>query len=172
LYCPVTLAWGLLSFCGWRSARKHPAVVQAREFRQAKTDWHRTRRRWRLPGTFLLHRENTRLGQRLILDVSDSGKLASQIAASDVPGWIAQDKKIPRTRVAVAVHGHEGQVRVDIREKDPWAKPILHPVLDREPEIDLSGPCSCRDPFVIGQDPETGDPLTIPVYDEDAGNGS
>lgn len=168
-WCPLTDAWAVLSFCGWRWARSHPAVAAARDLRLAKEDWHGTRRRWRLDRTFLLEREETRLGERLLLDVSDSGKLASQIAASDVAGWIAQDRRIPRTRVKVAVHGHEGQVSVDIRERDPWKHAIPHPVLDDAPEIDLSGPCTCRDPFIVGQDPETGTPLALPVWDEDGG---
>jgi hypothetical protein len=167
--CAMTLAWAGGSLGGWLWLRRHEVVIAARDWRIAREDWHWTRRRWRLDRTFLLEREETRLGQKLILDVSDSGKLASQIAASDVAGWVAQDRRIPRHRVKVAVHHHEGQVSVDIREHDPWAKPILHPALDPAPEIDLSGPCTCREPFVIGQDPETGAPLTLPVWDEDGG---
>jgi hypothetical protein len=60
-------------------------------------------------------------------------------------------------------------VSVDIRERDPWKHPVLHPVLDPSPEIDLSGPCTCREPFIVGQDPETGAPLTLTVWDEDGG---
>lgn len=168
-YLPLTDAWAVMSFCGWRWARSHRAVVEARDWRLAREEWHETRRRWHLDRTFLLALEKTRLGEKRILDVTGSGKLASQIAASDVAGWVAQDKRIPRGRVKVAVHGHEGQVSVDIRERDPWKHPVLHPVLDDDPEIDLSGPCTCREPFVIGQDPETGRPLTLTVWDEDGG---
>jgi hypothetical protein len=168
-YLPLTDAWAVLSFCGWRWGRRHPAVTEARDWRLAREDWHETRRRWHLDRTFLMGLEKTRLGEKRIIDVTGSGKLASQIAASDVAGWVAQDKQIPRTRVKVAVHGHEGQVSVDIRERDPWKRPILHPVLDDAPEIDLSGPCTCREPFIVGQDPETGQPLTLTVWDEDGG---
>ena len=56
-------------------------------------------------------------------------------------------------------HRLAGRVEVSIREHDPWANPIMHPVLDEDPEIDLSGPCTCRQPAVVGQDPETGPPL-------------
>ena len=169
LWYPLTWMWALAGLAAWRWARSHPAVTRARDWRAAREDWHSTRRRWRLDRTFLLSREETRLGEKRIIDVSGSGKLASQIVASDVAGWIAQDRQIPRTRVKVAIHRHEGQVSVDIRERDPWARPVLHPALDDAPEIDLSGPCSCRVPFVVGQDPETGDPLTVPVWDEDGG---
>jgi hypothetical protein len=52
---------------------------------------------------------------------------------------------------------------------NPWAHPITHPVLAEAPELDLSGPCTVRKPLVIGQDPETGRPLTLTVWDEDGG---
>jgi hypothetical protein len=168
-HCALTLTWAGISLAGWLWVRRHEVVTEARDWRNARADWLGTRRRWRLDRTFLLHREQTRLGEKLILDVSGSGKLASDIAASNAAGWIAQDRKIARTRVSIAVHGHEGQVSVDIRERDPWKHPIAHPLLDPSPEIDLSGPCTCREPFVIGQDPETGAPLTLTVYDEDGG---
>src|ERR1035441_2949067 len=168
-YCALTLTWAGTSLTGWLWVRRHEVVLEARDWRNARTDWIGTRRRWRLDKTFLLRREETRLGEKLILDVTGSGKLASQIAASDAAGWIAQDRQISRTRVSIAVHGHEGQVSVDIRERDPWKHPIPHPVLSVDPEIDLSGPCTCREPFIIGQDPETGQPMTLPVWDEDGG---
>lgn len=167
-HCALTLTWAGISLAGWLWVRRHEVVTEARDWRNARADWLSTRRRWHLDRTFLLHREQTRLGEKLILDVSDAG-LASTIAASNVAGWISQDKKIPRQRVSVAVHGHEGQVSVDIRERDPWKHPILHPAFDPSPEIDLSGPCTCREPFVIGQDPETGAPMTLSVWDEDGG---
>jgi hypothetical protein len=160
-YLPLTDAWAVLSFCGWRWARSHPAVVAARERRQASMDWLGKRDRWGLSRTNLLDREPTRLGEKYTLDVRGSGRRASQIVHSDVAERIAEDRMLPPSRVRLSRHRLAGRVEIAIRELDPWAKPIPHPALADDPEIDLSGPYSIRQPAVVGQDPETGRTLDL-----------
>ena len=77
LYCPLTWGWAVLSFCGWRWARSHPAVVSAREKRNQQADWLDKRHRWGLGGTHLLDFDETRLGERFLVDVKGTGKRAS-----------------------------------------------------------------------------------------------
>lgn len=163
LYYPVTQAWAVLSFCGWRWARSHPAVVAAREKRQASEDWIGKRDRWGLAKTHLLDWEPTRLGEKYLVDVRGSGRRASQIANSDIAERIAENQPspLPSSRVRVKRHRLAGRVEISIRTEDPWAKPITHPALDPAPEIDLSGPYSITKPAVVGQDPETGAPLSL-----------
>jgi hypothetical protein len=48
-------------------------------------------------------------------------------------------------------------LRISIPRRSP------HPVPDAEPEIELRAVAIVRRPLVIGQDPETGRPLAIPV---------
>jgi hypothetical protein len=162
-YLPLTDAWAVLSFCGWRWTRSHPAVVEAREKRQAAMDWLGKRDRWGLPRTNLLDWEKTRLGERYVIDVRGSGRRASQIANSDIAERIAehQPSPLPPSRVRVRKHRLAGRVEIAIRELDPWVKPIPHPALAENPEIDLSGPYSITRPAVVGQDPETGNPLEL-----------
>ena len=155
-YLPVTDAWAVLSVCGWRWARSHPAVVDAREKRQAAMDWLGKRDRWGLSRTNLLDWEPTRLGERYTVDVRGSGRRASQIVHSDVAERIAEERMLPPSRVRLSRHRLAGRVEIAIRELDPWAKPIPHPVLADDPEIDLTGPYSIRQPATVGQDPETG----------------
>jgi hypothetical protein len=166
-YFPLTGAWAALTFTGWRWARSHPAVLEARGKRLASEDWLATAHRYGLKGSHLLHHEVTRLGERKIIDVKGTGKRASQIAGGDVAERIAEDEGLPVSRVQVKRHRLAGRVEISIRRTDPWAKPIIHPALDPDPEIDLSGLCTCREPFIIGQDPETGTPLTLTVWDQD-----
>lgn len=161
LYYPVTWSWAVLSFCGWRWARRHPAVVSAREKRQASMDWLGKRDRWGLKGTHLLDWEPTRLGEKYTVDTRGSGRRASQVAGSDVAERIAEDEMLPPSRVRIRRHRLAGRVEISVRHTDPWAHPIPHPVLADDPEIDLSGPYSIRKPAVVGQDPETGDPLEL-----------
>jgi hypothetical protein len=160
-YLPLTDAWALLSFCGWRWARRHPDVVAARDKRQASIDWLAKRDRWGLSRTHLLDWEPTRLGERYVIDTRGSGRRASQVAGGDAAERIAEDELLPPSRVRIRRHRLAGRVEISVRHTDPWAKPIPHPVLADEPEIDLSGPYSIRQPAVVGQDPETGDPLEL-----------
>jgi hypothetical protein len=169
LYYPLTWGWAALTFCGWRYARSHPSVVAARDRREAAAEFLGKRDRWGLQRAHLLDSEKTRLGHWFLADIRGTGKRASAIVHSDVAERIAEDLMLPVSRVQVKAHRLAGRIEVSIRETDPWAHPIAHPVLAAEPEIDLSGPCTCREPFVIGQDPETGRPLTLTVWDEDGG---
>lgn len=169
LYCPLTWGWAVLSFCGWRWARSHPSVVSARDKREAQAGWLGRRHSLGMGGSHLLQHERTRLGERFIVDVKGTGKRASSLAHGDVAERIAEERNLPVSRVRVTPHRLAGRVEISIRELDPWEHPIAHPVLDPAPEIDLSGPCTCREPFIIGQDPESGRPLTLTVWDEDGG---
>jgi hypothetical protein len=176
LYYPVTGAWAVLSFCGWRWARSHPAVVAAREKRQASMEWLGKRDRWGLSRTHLLDWEPTRLGERYVIDVRGSGRRASQIASGDTAERIAEHEVLPPSRVRIRRHRLAGRVEISIRTEDPWAKPALHPVLAAEPvldehgePLDLSRPYSIRRPAIVGQDPETGRPLLLPLWDERGG---
>jgi hypothetical protein len=160
-YLPLTGAWALLSFCGHWWARRHPAVVAARDKRQASADWLAKRKRWGLDKTHLLDWEPTRLGERYVIDTRGSGRRASQVAGGDAAERIAEDELLPPSRVRIRRHRLAGRVEISVRRIDPWAHPIPHPVLAEDPEIDLSGPYSIRKPAVVGQDPETGDPLGL-----------
>lgn len=169
-YGALTWTWAGASLGAAWWVHRHEIVASAREWRHRRSDWHSTARRWRLAGSFLLHHEYTRLGEMMIADVTGTRRLASDIARSNVAEWIAQDRGVPRGRVTVEeAPGPAGRVMITVREKDPWAHPITHPFFAADPEIDLSGPCTCREPWIIGQDPETGDPLTIRVWDQDGG---
>jgi hypothetical protein len=169
LWYPVTWTGAALSFGAWRWARSHPAVVAARNRRNAHADWLGKRHRWGLAGTHLLDWQPTRLGERYAIDVRTSGRRASQITHSDVAERIAEDLLLPVSRVRVTRHRLAGRIEISIRRADPWADPIPHPVLAGDPELDLSGPYSIRQPAVIGQDPETGAPLLLPLRDERGG---
>jgi hypothetical protein len=165
----LTWTWAAGSLTGYWWLRRHEVVVAARDWRNAKTDWLASCHRWGLRGSHLLHHEQTRLGELMIADVTGTGKRASQIAHGDLAERIAEERGLPVSRVQVKTHRIAGRVEISIRERNPWAHPITHPVLCEEPEIDLSGPCTVRQPLIVGQDPETGRPLTLALWDEDGG---
>ena len=81
-YPALTGIWGIGSLIAWRMARGHPAVVQARDWRDARAGWLATCREWNLGGSHLLAHEYTRLGEAFDVDVAGTGRLASAIARS------------------------------------------------------------------------------------------
>jgi hypothetical protein len=168
-YCALTLTWAGTAVIGWFWLRRHEVVVAARDWRNARENWLATCRRWGLGGSHLLHHERTRLGEMMIADVTGTGKRASQIASGDLAERIAEDRGLPVSRVQVRRHRLAGRIEISIRELDPWANPITHPVLCEDPEIELPVPCSIRKPAAVGQDPETGRILPLPLWDERGG---
>lgn len=160
-YLALTDTWALLSFGAWRWARSHPAVVAARDKRNARADWLARRNRWGLAGTHLLDWQETRLGEWYLADVRGSGKRASAVVNSDAAERIAEDLDLPPSRVRLRRHRLAGRVEISVRMTDPWARPIPHPAVTADHEIDLSGPYSITQPAVVGQDPETGEPLSL-----------
>lgn len=168
-YWPVTDLWALASTWGWFWVRRHPAVTQARDRRLAAADWLERRDRWGLGRTHLLDWEETRLGEQYLVDVRGTGRRASQIVSSDIAERIAEDELLPPSRVRLRRHRLAGRVEISVRRTDPWADPIPHPLFDEDPEIDLSGPYSIRQPAIVGQDPETGRPLPLLLCGEAGG---
>lgn len=159
----LTAAWAAAALAARRKAFAHDAVTSARERRDARADWLERRHRWGLDGSHLLDFERTRLGELYTVDVKGTGKRRSQILASPVAEVIAQAEDLDESRVRLMRHGPAGRVRVSIRRVNPWADPILHPLACEEHEITLPEYRSILDPAVIGQDPETGEPLTVPL---------
>ena len=158
--------WTALTVAGLAAARMHPAVRDARDRRAARMEWLHDADKHDLRGSHLLGYETTRLGDRRVIDVTGTGKLASAVARGGLAEQIAQDERLPLARVQVTPHPIAGRVVIMRRWLDPWAHPITHPVLAEDPEIELPVPSTIRVPQIIGQDPETGAPLTLAVYDE------
>ena len=168
-YCAMSLTWIGASLAGWFWARRHEVVTEARDWRNTRTGWLSDSKRWGLGGSHLLHHERTRLGERMIANVKGTGKRASQHSHHDIAERIAEERNLPPGRVLVKPHRLAGRIEISIRETDPWEKPIPHPVLADDPELDLAVPCSIRKPVEVGQDPETGKPLLLPLWDERGG---
>lgn len=162
----LTAAWIVYAIAAVRFAHRHEAVVSAREWRDAKGDWLGRSHEWGLGGSHLLAFERTRLGELYTVDVKGTGKRRSQILASGIGEVIAQAEDLDESRVRLMKHGPAGRIRISVRRVNPWADPILHPLACDDHEIELPGARSILDLAVVGQDPETGEPLTVPLCDE------
>jgi hypothetical protein len=163
----LAATWAAGTLGGYWWLRRHELVTTARDWRGARQDWLVTRRAWGLPASHLLAHEQTRLGEAWEIAV----KGASRIVRGDIAERIAEslDPPLPVSRVRVKEGRTAGRIRISVRYRDPWEHPVLHPVLDPDPEITLPVPCTIRDLSVVGQDPETGLPLGIPLCDEHGG---
>lgn len=180
---PLTIVLAVLTGIAWRLASRHPSILEAVKWRAARAEWLAVRHAWHLPGSHLLARQETRLGEQFLVDVTATRKLASAIARdAALPEWIAMDRGIPRTRVTIKEAAPAGRVLVDIRDRDPWEHPILHPLLDPEPQRGLAeadaavigairggGSFSITAPVPVGQDPATGAVLAVALWDEVGG---
>lgn len=181
-YAPLTWAWILAAGAAWWKARRHPAVLEAQEWRGQRAEWLSWRaRRWGLGGSHLLAYTQTRLGEVYEVSTKGTGKRASAIAGNHTAELIAEDRDLQTSRVRVTMP-RAGRVRISIRELDPWAKPAMHPLFEDEPQgtlaiADAAKLAAIRDGAaysiteapVIGQDPETGRPLEVPLWDSDTG---
>ncbi|WP_433519022.1 winged helix-turn-helix domain-containing protein [Nonomuraea sp. CA-143628] len=144
-------------------AEKTPEVVDEEI---PRIDWDGYLEGWGLAGAEVLKAEPTRLGERVLLDTRGTGKRASSFVSKGLAELIAEEFGLSASRVDVRLGRIAGQLLISVRLQNPWAKPIPHPLLDPHPEIELPEVGDVTRPLIIGQDPETGRPLELVVYDE------
>lgn len=160
-------AYLLATLAGYRALRNHGPVRDAREWRKAKGEWHGRAAQYGISGSHLLDYERTWLGERMLLDIRETGRKASSwIRGGDLAETVAEAEQLPETRVRVTGGGMAGRIRLSIRYADPWRKPLPHPVLEPVDGLDLPVPCSARHPLQVGYDPENGAALNVSVCTE------
>jgi hypothetical protein len=164
----LTLAWAAIALTASKAAHRHESVVDAREWREEREAWLSWRsRKWGLGGSHLLDFKRTRLGELYEVSTRGTGHRASHFVGHALEEFIAEaEGDLAINRVRVMGHGFAGRIRISIRRIDPWADVLLHPLVCEEPEIQLAETRSILDEAVIGQDPETGEPLTVPLFDD------
>lgn len=167
-YPPLTIIGAAIAGYAWWKAQHHEAVTGAREWRAQKAAWLGQSREWGLGGTHLLDYRETRLGEQYEFDTRGTRKRASAFGRGHEED-IAEREGLPAEWVTIAKHRLAGRATLKIRRIDPWGKPPAHPALTGDPDGVLDGPCSIRRPVIIGEDPETGDPLEVPLWDEERG---
>lgn len=134
-----------------------------------RIDWESYFPGWGMDGARVISSSATRLGERVLISTKSitPKKRASSFCTPAMAERIAEDFDTKKSRVIIREGEVAGQIEISVRLRDPWAQPILHPLLDPEPEIELPEVADVRQPLIIGQDPETGDPLEFVVWDED-----
>jgi hypothetical protein len=177
------LSWTYLAgaICGYRSLRRHPAVLAARKRRDEhatwtarKAEWHRIAHLIGLGDFHLQSVTPTRLGEELLLTSAPGSELATRVAANSRPyaEKYAHLRGLSYGRVDVRTTEYPGQLVLEVREKDPSVSgPVTHPALDpASPYKDcFPEPASIRNPVPILVNPETGEVINLALWDREGG---
>jgi hypothetical protein len=169
----LTMLWALTTAVAWWWVHHLPSAVYARQWQAEKTAWQHRAASWDMHGALLLNHWDTRVGEAWLFDVNGTGKKASYFRsraghyAETIAG--AEGLRPAQVQVTVPANSRAGRVQVTIQYRNPWKRPIKHPALVADHEIELPGlnEATCHDPFPVGQAPETGRVLTLPVWTED-----
>ncbi len=181
----------LAAAAGYWWLRRHEAVQAARRRRDAaaaeaaareaewtarKAAWHRLAALVGVRGSHLLHVDPNNNGEEWQIDTYSARQLASQVHCSQVAQKLAGELGLRKSRVEVhADPDWPYKLVILVRKGDPWKGGsadgcIWHPwvsgALDPQApwaEMTPEAP-SIFDPAVIGGDPETGEPLQVPLY--------
>jgi hypothetical protein len=170
------------AYFGYRWLRRHPAVQDARDQREAaaalvrrKTWWHLIAHLIGLGGFDLVNVIPTLLGEQLLLTSSPGSRSgrASQIAAH--PEGVAENLLhhlgMDYGNIDITTP-KPGWLLVDIRYEDPSIEgPVRHPMIDPGSQFADYFPAvaSVRDPVPLLVVPETGEVASISLWDENGG---
>ena len=168
---------------GYWWLRHHQAVQAARQRREdaaawaaRKADWHRVAHLIGLGDFHLQKVTPTLLGEELLLTSAPGSDLASRVArnADAIAEKYAHLEGLPYGRVDISTTEFPGELVIGIRRADPSVKGIVyHPLTAPWPSAEPSpyagwfpAAATIRDPVPVGIIPETGDPMTLTLFDE------
>ena len=179
------LTWIYLagSIGGYAWLRRHEAVRAARQRREdaaawtaRKAEWHRVAHLIGLGDFHLQKITPTLLGEELLLTSAPGSDLASRVARNSdaIAEKYAHLEGLPYGRVDISTTEYPGQLVIGIRRLDPSVKGIVyHPLTTPWPSPEPSpyagwfpAEATIRDPVPVGIIPETGEPMTLTLFDE------
>ena len=167
---------------GYWWLRSHQAVRAARQRRDdaiawaaRKAEWHRVAHLIGLGDFHLQEVTPTLLGEELLLTSAPGSDLASRIArnADAIAEKYAHLEGLPYGRVDISTTEYPGELVIGIRRLDPSVKGIVyHPLTAPWPSAEPSpyadwfpAGATIRDPVPVGIIPETGEPMTLTLFD-------
>ena len=168
---------------GYWWLRRHEAVRAARQRREdaaawtaRKAEWHATAHLIGLGDFHLQKVTPTLLGEELLLTSAPGSDLASRVARNSdaIAEKYAHLEGLPYGRVDISTTEYPGQLIIGIRTEDPSVKGIVyHPLTTPWPSPEPSpylgwfpAEATIRDPVPVGIIPETGEPMTLTLFDE------
>ena len=179
------LSWAYLAgvIGGYTWLRRHEAVRAARQRREdaaawaaRKADWHRVAHLIGLGDFHLQTVTPTLLGEELLLTSAPGSDLASRVARNGaaIAEKYAHLEGLPYGRVDISTTDYPGQLIIGIRRADPSVKgTVYHPLTAPWPSAEPSpyagwfpAEATIRAPVPVGIIPETGEPMTLTLFDE------
>ena len=168
---------------GYWWLRRHEAVRAARQRRDdaiawaaRKAEWHRVAHLIGLGDFHLQKVTPTLLGEELLLTSAPGSDLASRVARNSdaIAEKYAHLEGLPYGRVDISTTEFPGQLVIGIRRVDPSVKGVVyHPLTAPWPSSEPSpyadwfpAGATIRDPVPVGIIPETGEPMTVTLFDE------
>jgi hypothetical protein len=165
---PVAAGYATVAAGLWAGIATSDVVTAKKRYQLAQEQWAQLSERVGLSGSVWRDQIPSRLGYDLVIDIRSCLETASKIVKGDVAERLAAELALPRHRVRIMPAAkHAGMVTIEVIERDPWATSTDHPIFDASSEICLPATRSITDPagLVIGIDPLTGLPLSVPVWD-------
>jgi hypothetical protein len=111
-----------------------------------------------LEGSKLLRRRKLAHGTEVELDITATGRRASQLTGSDVREEVAARMSLPVERVLIKPNPKDaGKIKVQIMDGTQFAKEIPHPLAPRFPitrKGEMGSARSILEPIAIGVDPQ------------------
>jgi membrane protein implicated in regulation of membrane protease activity len=165
---PVLVAYTTAAAVTWSAVTWSDVLRHRRAHKAQQAKWETIASAAGLEGSQLIGTEDTRTGQRFRVDVRGTGKTASQLTRGDLAERIAAVLSLPAQRVRVAADAsHAGVILITVQMQDPWAAPPATPALD--PAYTPARRSVLDGPFVLGTDPDTGNDLTLTIFDRRGG---
>ncbi|MGL5830072.1 MAG: ATP-binding protein, partial [Angustibacter sp.] len=165
---PVLAGYTCVAAGLWAGVATSDVVTAKKRYQLAQAQWSGLAERVGLAGSIWRDQIPNRLGYELAIDVRGCVETASKLIKGDVAERVAAELGLPRHRVRIMPSAkHAGMITIEVIERDPWTTSTQHPLFDASSEIQLPHVRSITDPagLVIGIDPLTGFPLTVPVWD-------
>ena len=160
----VGLAYVCTAAAGWIALVSSDVAGKRRRWVLNQQTWSKEAAKIGLEGSRLVKRTEHRLGHLLRIDTRGTGRRVSEILkGTALREDVAARYGLPLSRVLAEPDRTAGFVLVNIRVTDPWATEVPW-----RRDLPARGR-SVMGPIPIGEDPETGEPLTLTLMDKDGG---
>jgi len=166
---PMLLGYVVACTVLWLVLFSAPHVVGRHTGKKDGSKWKMFAEQIGLEGSTVQSAKRTRLGYEIVVNIVNTGKTASKVVGKTLNETLAGKLALPGGRVLSRANPkNAGQVILTVRTQDPWATPVPHPMAtaaarDGAPET------SVESPIVIGEDPESGNAMTIQLVTKEGG---
>jgi hypothetical protein len=166
---PTLLAYSVAGTASWGALHWSDVLRNRRALRAAQVEWKTLCEGIEaLGGSRMVSKEATPFGEKFVVDIrATRSKSAAKFPRDAVAHEIAALFGVPEGRVTVSkMRQHAGLITISVKLTDPWKTPPVSPAVAGTETV---GRSIMDGPFILGEDPETGKPIELTVYNADGG---